>query len=99
MGGPDTGRANFRTVLLNSPKGETEDAFAVYDAVAAGGRFCGLKAALLSPSLNSYGSGNSFRWLCRPVSEFATRRPDLPGVHDTSDRLYRSLSNSIQPPK
>ena len=29
--------------------------FRVYGAVAAGGRFCGLKAALLSLSLNGYG--------------------------------------------
>ena len=46
-------RAPTASFRLN---GEWWDAFGLFGTVAAGGRFCGLKAALRSPSLHGYGS-------------------------------------------
>ena len=41
--------------FIDSPNGEWRYAFGWLGTVAAGGRFCGLKAAALSLSLDGYG--------------------------------------------
>ena len=47
--------SEFPDCAIDSPNGERWYPFGLGGTVAAGGRFCGLKAALLSPSLHSCG--------------------------------------------
>ena len=54
---PAWGGQNFCAAFLGSPNGEPRYPFTVFGAVAAGGRFCGLKAALLLLCLHSHGLG------------------------------------------
>ena len=49
------GANEFPAAFFDSPNGEWRDAFGWFGTVAAGERFCGLKAALLSPSMRRYG--------------------------------------------
>ena len=43
------GASEFQDSLFYTPSGESRYLFGLLGAVGAGGRFCGLKAALLSP--------------------------------------------------
>ena len=47
--------SEFPDAFLNSLTGEWRNAFGLFGTFAASGRFCGLKAALLSHSLHRYG--------------------------------------------
>ena len=47
--------SEFPDCFFDSLNGERWDAFRWFGAGAAGGHFCGLKAALLSPALHGYG--------------------------------------------
>ena len=49
------GASEFPDSFFDSLAGEWWHALEWLGTVAAGGRFCGLKAALLSPSLHCYG--------------------------------------------
>ena len=53
------GAREFPDSFFDSLNGEWRYAFGWFGTVAAGGRFCGLKAALRSPSLHRYGSDQS----------------------------------------
>ena len=66
------GRANFRTIFSDSPEGGWWIAFGLFGAVAAGGRLCGLQAAL---RLNRYGLAPTGEWLvaCATPSRCAVR--------------------------
>ena len=50
------GASEFPDAFFDSLNGEGRYAFGRFGAGAAGGHFCGLKAALRSPSLHGYGS-------------------------------------------
>ncbi len=52
------GANDFPDCIFESPNGKRRDGFGLFGAVAAGGRFCGLKAALLSPSLHRCDPGS-----------------------------------------
>ena len=55
------GANDFPDCIFESLNGERRDGFGLFGTVAAGGRFCGLKAALLSPSLHGYAPGSKFK--------------------------------------
>ena len=50
-----SGASVFPDALFSLTNDEWQYAFELFGAVAASGRFCGLKSALLSPRLHSYG--------------------------------------------
>ena len=49
------GESEFQDSFIDSLNGEWRYVFGRLGTLAADGRFCGLKAALLSPSLHRYG--------------------------------------------
>ena len=49
------GASEFPDAFVDSLNGEWRYAFGWFGTIAAVGRFCGLKAAHLSPSLHRYG--------------------------------------------
>jgi hypothetical protein len=55
------GANDFPDWIFESPNGERRDGFGLFGTVVAGERFCGLKAALLSPSLHGYAPGSKFK--------------------------------------